>query len=496
MLAAGTFSLNSNTGILLDPGATGTFDVSSGNLTLASTNVISDPVGSLTKTGAGTLTLSAADTYTGTTIVNGGILSVTNPDALGTGDIVVTAGTLSLDLGGAQLADTAPMTLNGAGTGGIGNSALYEAGTSGTDTVTNAITLGSGSSIGAATGGTLALTGGITNASFLTTFTGGGTISESGAITGTGGLTEAGGIGILAGTNTYTGATNVNSGILSITNAGGLGNGTSNTSSVTVANDAELDLSNVTLTASPALYLYGTGVSGNGALYEAASSGTGTLGSAITLNGPSTIGAATGSTLALTGGITNAGFLTTFAGGGDISESNVISGTGGVTMSGTGTLTLSGANTFTGNTTIASGTLSIPTISAVGDAGPLGESSTVFIGSGSTEGTLLYTGSSNGSSAVSFSIGGAGGTIENIGDSTLTLSGNIANTGSTGSLTFETDAVGSNLIIGTLSGSTISNGGQNIVLDSAVTVGTPTVYLEGLISGTGGLLQKALDELR
>ena len=56
----------------------------------------SGTTGTLTKTGAGTLTLPAASTYSGGTTVNGGTLLVTNTggSATGTGTVTVTTGTL------------------------------------------------------------------------------------------------------------------------------------------------------------------------------------------------------------------------------------------------------------------------------------------------------------------------------------------------------------------------------------------------------------------
>ena len=52
------------------------------------------PDGGLTKRGVGTLTLSAANTYTGSTVIEAGTLRVGNPAALGTGNLRIAAGGL------------------------------------------------------------------------------------------------------------------------------------------------------------------------------------------------------------------------------------------------------------------------------------------------------------------------------------------------------------------------------------------------------------------
>ena len=68
--------------------ATATFS-GTGSLTIS--GVMSGSNG-IAKTGLGTLTLSAANTYTGTTTINDGTLKANNVSAFGSGDIVVNSG--------------------------------------------------------------------------------------------------------------------------------------------------------------------------------------------------------------------------------------------------------------------------------------------------------------------------------------------------------------------------------------------------------------------
>ena len=130
-------------------------------------------VGSLIKSGDGLLGLGGANSYTGGTIVNAGILQ--------------------LEPGG-SLASTGPLTVNGGSFDLNGNSQ----------------TVGSLSG----TGGTIALgSGTLTVRQSITT-------SFLGDISGSGGLTKGGpGTLILDGTNDYTGVTSVNNGVLEIGDA-------------------------------------------------------------------------------------------------------------------------------------------------------------------------------------------------------------------------------------------------------------------------------------
>ena len=120
--AAQTWTNNSVNALAFNgPGVTGAFGLTiagSGN-TLISAPLMTG-VGTLTKTDAGTLVLSAPNTFTGATVVNGGSLMATGRSALGgTSGVTVAAGAA---LGYAAAAD-APLTITGTLgiTGGAGS---------------------------------------------------------------------------------------------------------------------------------------------------------------------------------------------------------------------------------------------------------------------------------------------------------------------------------------------------------------------------------------
>ncbi|MCS7304664.1 MAG: autotransporter-associated beta strand repeat-containing protein, partial [Thermoguttaceae bacterium] len=125
----------------------------------------------LVKTGLGTLVLSAANTYTGTTTVSQGVLRITTASALGasgSGQGTTVADGAALEVSG-NLTVSEPITLTGNGPGGKG--ALYSTGTSAT--WDGPITLsGLRGRIGVATNGTFTISGGISGSS-IASFGGG-----------------------------------------------------------------------------------------------------------------------------------------------------------------------------------------------------------------------------------------------------------------------------------------------------------------------------------
>jgi fibronectin-binding autotransporter adhesin len=223
-----------------------------GNLLLDTTNnaglvlngVISGAA-SLVKDGAGTTTLSAANTYTGGTTISGGAISVSADANLGAAPGTPTAGNV---------------TLNG---GKLFVSSSFVLGS------TRGLALG-------ASGGTIEVAGGQS-------------VSYGGIAAGSGALTKSGaGSLTLSGANTYSGATTVSAGTLELANASGSALGS--TASLNVASGATLLISqsnqvnnNAAVTLSGGTITRGSGVTevfGNLNLTEASflDFGTGTAG--------------------------------------------------------------------------------------------------------------------------------------------------------------------------------------------------------------------------
>ena len=491
---AGNINLNNNT---LTTGSDGTSTTVSG--------VISGPDGRLTKEGAGTFTLSGANTYTGATTINAGTLQAANASALGKNSAVtVNGGSLDLttDLSIGSLAGAGNVTLNAntLTTGsnnssttysGVlsGNGALIKQGTgtttlSGTNTYTGGTTINDGAiRIGAADnlgsgaltldGGTLQTTASFTSNRGTTLGASGGsfnidtgtTLSESGNISGSGRLSKTGeGTLTLSGTNTYTGGTTINDGTLQIGNGGtsgtlGTGNVTNNSALVFNRSD---DSS------------YTGVISGTGTVTKDGA-GTLTLSGNNTYSGTTTISdgtlqvgnGGTSGTLG-TGNVTNNSALV-FNRSDDSSYAGVISGTGTVTKDGAGTLTLSGTNTYSGGTTINAGTIRISANNNLGT------------GTLTLDGGTLQTTSTFSSSRLT-TLNAGGGTYNIDSGITLTQSGNISGSGSltkTGEGTLVLS--GSN---NTFTGGTVVADGRLIALDG------------GAIAKAGNITNNAIVEFQ
>ncbi|HEV6965660.1 autotransporter-associated beta strand repeat-containing protein [Roseateles sp.] len=282
-----------------------TFAPASG-ATIAGSGAIGTGANTLTHNGAGTTTLSGANTYTGATLISAGKLVAASATALGTtaGGASVTSGA-TLALQGGITVGAEALTLNGTGLGGVG--ALENL--SGSNTYGGAITQASASTIGA-TAGSLSLSGAISGGFGLTFVpASGAAITASGVIgTGANTLTHSGaGTTTLSAANTYSGATNVNAGTLVI----GAANGVPAASVVTVASGATLSVGNFAQSRTAAMTVNGT-LNLGGASSNLTLSGANTV-AAIT--GTGTVTVPTGATLTLTGPISDANLTLVMAGG-------------------------------------------------------------------------------------------------------------------------------------------------------------------------------------
>jgi autotransporter-associated beta strand protein len=347
-----------------------------------------------TKTAAGTLILTGADTFTGPLSISTGTVQIGNGGTTGSVTANISDGSLvnfdrsdAYTYGGVISSNgsvgsigSGTLTLSGANTfsGGLSDTgggsviitgSLRSAGIGSLIVSNNSVLDVSGMTGATLTAGSLAGSGNTTGGIILgakNLAINGGTTSFNGVISGTGSVTKSGfGTTLtLTGSNTFTGGLSISTGTVQLGNSG---TNLADTLAVNVAAGGTLST--------------GTAVETIGSL------------------------AGTGSTVLSSGGGLNltSGSSTTYSG--------VISGAGSLAQSGTGTLTLSGTNTFTGGLIVNSGTVQL------GNSGTnIADTNTVTVnGSGSFK--LGTAGETIGG------LSGTGGTVV-LGSQKLTLNGN------------------------------------------------------------------------
>ena len=397
-----TFAGLTGAGVLYGAGGTVTVNLGSG------TNIFTGDIQGgqgLTKAGAGALALGGPSSYTGTTTISEGRIVAAHGSALGS----TAAGTLVAS--GAQLmlsnvtVGNEALTISGSGlpSGSLVAGALRSIGT---NTYQGKVTLGADAGIFGGSGTSLTLDVASGDAVDLSTYTltvdGAGASRINDAIVGAGGLTKSGSANLtLAASNSYSGATTLNAGRITLSGNGRLGSGsiTVNTNS---AGTLEMAVTGTNVMAN--------NISGAGSLVS--SSGetrfTGTVtttggltvsNSTVRIGSGGTAGSYSGSTV-----LSDAAARLVFDRSDAYTHSGAISGTGGLTKLSAGTTTLTASNSYTGGTTISAGSLvvdgSISSATTVQNGGTLGGSGSVAsvsvqnggtIAPGNSPGTLTLT---------------------------------------------------------------------------------------------------------
>jgi autotransporter-associated beta strand protein len=297
--------------------------------------IISNGGLSIDNTGAGSLTLSGANTYTGTTTLNSGTLLAGSNEAFnatGGANLIIKGGTIGASAAGISI--TNPLTIGGDfNMGGAAGTALEFTKTM---NLTGFLLTHNGASDDTLKGNlTSTATGGVTTTAGTLNLTG-NNVAYAGTSTVTGGILNLQGTGNYGGNNTvnggilnlnsasvitYSGINTVTGGTLNMSSAGSTYSGASTLSS------GRLNLSAGTLSGLLTL---------NGGTFNLSGTGAYTNAAPLTNSADTTLNIAPGSTLTLTGGLTNngntdvngnlTGNLTNNAGG-LVNGSGVITGT-------------------------------------------------------------------------------------------------------------------------------------------------------------------------
>lgn len=349
-----------NQGVLIALGTSQIWNVGVGGLT--ATNVISGAGFAITKTGAGTLTLAGANTYSGGTTLTTGIVTAQDAatnnfvKALGTGLVTLNAGTLNLRANGSASSQT---IITGDGTTGnnltVGGNTTISVDRFGANTGStfrlnnlsigaNTLTVNSANTYALQFAGTTTLTG---NA----TFNNAANVTLTGAVGDGGsgfGITKqgAGTLTLASGANSYTGSTSVTAGVLVLNSLAGSGANVTVAAGATVAASSATDqtfLNRIVTTSAGALALAANtsnnlDLSAFGSLSFGATGAFDYTGTTLTPNG---------STYRLGGGGGTLG----------ISSANVVTGARNLVV--TGNTSFKAAQDYSGSTTVNSGTLDL-----------------------------------------------------------------------------------------------------------------------------------------
>ncbi len=467
--------------------------------TATQSGVISETSGPrpMEKIGAGTLILSAANTYTGDTTVTAGTLQIGAGGTSGSiaGNVVNNA-TLAFNRSdalsfGGNISGNGAVTKSGAGTLTLSGTNDYSGGTTisgGTVSIGAAGNIGSGAV--SLNGGTLLTTGSLSLANTVNASAGGSsidtganTLTLTGTLGGSNSFTKSGTGTLIFGsaldTSGHSGGLTLSQGTLSLqaSLAAGFGtitttgsvidyaNGVDNAAAIDInSNTTQLQVAAGTATQSGAI----SETSGPRPM-EKIGAGTLILSAANTYTGDTTVTAGTlqigagGTSGSVVGNIVDNAALT-FNRSDALTYAGVISGTGSVTQNGSGNLILSNTHTYAGATTVNAGTLSVN--------GDISLSSGVTVNNG---GILGGTGTV---SSTTINSGGALAPGNSIG--TVTVSGNLVfNAGSSYNVEVSPSAADRTNAIGTAT--------LNGTVNASYQAGTYTAKQYTILNATGGV---------
>ncbi len=441
-------------------------DIDNAANTFTFDRVLNQATGGLVKSGAGTLVLNQANTYTGGTTLNAGKLTLGNNEALGTGRFTINGGTLDVT-GVTYLNNNNPQTWGG----------------DFTFAGSNILNLGNGA---------------VTMAADRKITVDGSWMVVAGKISGAGKLTKDGaGMLYLTGANDYSGGTTLNAGALRLGNNTALGTGiftinggTLDSNGITLTNnnlqtwggdfgftgtnDLNLGTGAVTLTATPTVTVDANTLTEGGAIggaFGLTKDGAGTL----ILTGNNGYTGVTGIANGVLN-IQNAGALGTVGNGTNVGIGGALQIQGGITtlaeplhIAGTGIL-LDGALRNIQDNNEYTGAITLDVNSRINsDAG------TLTLSGGITGGGNALTVGGAGNTTINSVIGGAASALTKDGAGILMLSGANTYTGLT-----------------TIGGGTLQVSNANAVGTGALTnnatlsVGTTALSVPGIYTQNAG----------
>lgn len=485
---AGTLALGGS----VDTSATAGFNVTFGGAGNIAANGSILNRGDIIKTGGGTMTLAAANTFSGAAMINAGVVSAQHSSAFGTtaGGVTVASGA-ALQLQNNIAVGTEALTLNGSGIAGDG----VLRNLSGNNSWAGAVTLGSATMI-ASDSGTLTLGGNVANGGYGLTVFGSGDVTASGVVSGTGGLTKNGsGVLTLSGTNTYSGGSIINDGVVVINNAASLGHSNSSATmnaatmkaaaSFTSSRGLALGSASSTIEVNPTYNLNLSGVLSGAGTLNKTGTGTLTLSNANTFSGGLVANAGTvafGHNGAAGSGNITVGAATLQAAGAARSITNTLVFTDHPAFGGTVDLTFSAAHAFT-----ADRTFTVDNTGVTAFTGVLGESEGARSLTKGGSGTLLLSGANTFSGGLNVNSGMlALGNNQAAGNGTLALNGGGLRADGAARTVTNAVTLGGDVTIGgaldlTLSGSATLTGNRTLTVTN-----TGTTTVSGRIGEIGG----------